>query len=807
MKSLKGKIAALLATVFVVQVGMSWWLYQDYTRNIETRGGPAIHQQGMARARDFLARSLSSLQMAQSEANRVLIQTAELFTYSDNILVLLRKGHTEPLQHLAERMMANTELDAILVRDGDGELLASATNLNTRWLTRIAMREALLQRRSKEHHPRPFLVHFPEGKTHSPLWVTSFEVRDPFGDLAGQILIARDSPQDRRNLDHSARLLGVEWARFFDGQLIDGFLKHPPAAGLPTPLPEYGGLSTWGPLLASCSQPSPDSLQLCAMMPRSREQAWENEIIAHFDQARQLLVIYLIGDVAFFLVVVTIAYLISRFYIIRPIRHNTALLHRLLAHHKPQTQTTDELALLNQAVIHTRNLTRERQALAAHAEFETYHDDITRLPNRRALNEFIADLEDHPAVQLGVVFLRVRNFGRVHDQFGYRHADQALVELANSLVENLANNWYVFYLGHDRFLLVAIGEADLGLATHELLVHLKHDLGRSPHRASGFLDLIGAHVNNRDFDTDLPTLFQYAAIALNQNFDSPDEVFAVNTEQIATFHRQLLMESYLAEALNEDELTLYYQPVCRSGDVTLCYFEVLLRWNNPVLGEVPPSSFIPVAEANGLIGAIGQWTIRRACAQLARWDKQEQTCGVHLSLNISPLQLGDPGLADMILETLSAASIAPQRLILEITESAALVLDNHALDNLDQLRAAGIRLAIDDFGEGYSSLGQLMRLHADTLKIDRQFVDAIATDDTAQTVIRGFIELARHLRMDIVAEGVENAHQLELLRQAGCPAIQGYLVSRPVPAETAIHWYRQAGGSPQQRPRQPRGDT
>jgi EAL domain-containing protein (putative c-di-GMP-specific phosphodiesterase class I)/GGDEF domain-containing protein len=526
-------------------------------------------------------------------------------------------------------------------------------------------------------------------------------------------------------------------------------------------------------------------------MPRSREQTWEVEALEHLGQAKHLLSTYLTGSAGFFFLAILITYLAANFYVVRPIRENTARLHRLLPHGNFPKANGDELALLHHVVTQTQELLREHQALSARVEFEAHHDDIARLPNRRALNDFIADLENHSAVEPGVVLLHIRNLDRIQDQFGYRQADQALLDLSSRLDDDLPDNWYVFYLGHNRFLLIALGEPDLGRVTRRLIDHIATDLNSSACPAAAFLDLEATYISNRDFNTDLSTLFQYAAITLHQTSDAPDRVFAVMPEQIASFHQQLLMETHLSRAVERSELYLHYQPICRSDDIGLRYFEVLLRWHNPALGAVSPVDFIPIAETKGLISDIGRWIFRQACAQLATWDAQAETRGIRLSINVSPLQIGDANLASSLLDTLAEFAIAPRRLILEITESAALSLSPQARSNLETLRKAGIQLAIDDFGEGYSSLGQLLRLNADVLKIDRQFVATIDRDDAARAVIRGFIELARNLGMDIVAEGVENARQLELLRKNGCPGVQGYLVSRPLPPDLAIRWYLQ----------------
>jgi EAL domain-containing protein (putative c-di-GMP-specific phosphodiesterase class I) len=209
-------------------------------------------------------------------------------------------------------------------------------------------------------------------------------------------------------------------------------------------------------------------------------------------------------------------------------------------------------------------------------------------------------------------------------------------------------------------------------------------------------------------------------------------------------------------------------------------FEALLRWHHPELGQVSPAKFIPIAEETGMLNKIGEWVLRTACHEAANWPAH-----IGIAVNVSPRQVQDASFLVTLMSALTQAQLEPSRLELEVTESVFLELTDKTQQVLQQIQSLGVRLAMDDFGTGYSSLGYLRRAEFDTLKIDQSFVQAIRADDPESTaIVRAVVALAGSLGMKTVAEGVATQEQLDLVRSLGCNIIQGYIFSRPVPAET-----------------------
>jgi EAL domain-containing protein (putative c-di-GMP-specific phosphodiesterase class I) len=247
---------------------------------------------------------------------------------------------------------------------------------------------------------------------------------------------------------------------------------------------------------------------------------------------------------------------------------------------------------------------------------------------------------------------------------------------------------------------------------------------------------------------------------------------------------RLTLETSLRRALERDEFLLYYQPQVDIRAQRLIGLEVLLRWRHPELGVVSPTQFIPVAEETGLIVPIGEWVLRSACAQARAWRAAGLAFG-SITVNLSGRQFADPALAARIGQVLSDTGLAAGLLELEITESVVMHDPQSAVHTLEQLNAMGIRIAIDDFGTGYSSLAYLKRYPIDTLKVDQSFVRDVTHDPNDASIVQAIIAMARSMQLRVVAEGVETEEQLTFLRTHGCEAVQGYLFSRPVPAEEA----------------------
>ncbi len=234
----------------------------------------------------------------------------------------------------------------------------------------------------------------------------------------------------------------------------------------------------------------------------------------------------------------------------------------------------------------------------------------------------------------------------------------------------------------------------------------------------------------------------------------------------------------LRAAIAAEELLLHYMPLASAADGRLRGFEALVRWRHPTRGLVPPLDFIPLAEDSGLIGQLGEWVLRRACADAADWPEP-----VRVAVNLSPRQLHHAELPVLVWDVLDASGLPPERLELEITETALFEDVVRALDNLRALKARGVRIAMDDFGTGFSSLATLQSFPFDKLKIDKSFVQAIHEDDRATAIVRAVLGLGHSLGMPVVAEGVETDRQLAFLRAEGCAEVQGYGIGRPVPLE------------------------
>jgi predicted signal transduction protein with EAL and GGDEF domain len=263
--------------------------------------------------------------------------------------------------------------------------------------------------------------------------------------------------------------------------------------------------------------------------------------------------------------------------------------------------------------------------------------------------------------------------------------------------------------------------------------------------------------------------------------------FDANSNQNAAM--QLTLESDMANAIEMDEFVLEYQPQCDAATGEMVAAEALIRWNHPEQGRLMPDSFIPVAEASGLVNALGDWVLRRACQQACKWDANGLP-PFRVSVNISSLQFNYGNLVDNVKAVLEEFELDPSRLELEITETALLEDADHVLDTVEALRILGVSLALDDFGTGYSSLSHLFWYKIDTLKIDRSFVSRIGEGDNASEIIAAVIAMSKRLEITVIAEGVETPEHERFLCEEGCNLLQGYGISRPATPEQLEAWIR-----------------
>ena len=310
---------------------------------------------------------------------------------------------------------------------------------------------------------------------------------------------------------------------------------------------------------------------------------------------------------------------------------------------------------------------------------------------------------------------------------------------------------------------------------------------------------IGISIFPRDGHS-VEELMQYADIAMYQaKQQGGGQWRAFDHSLLTALEERLEMESALRRAIGNGEMLVHYQPKMDAMNGCVLGAEALLRWDSPVFGRVPPDRFIPLAENLGLIGEIGRWVLREACREAARWPADRK---LHVAVNVSPHQFRSGRLVEEVQEALQASRLSPDRLELEITESLLLNDCSRPLETLASLRRHGIHLSLDDFGTGYSSLAYLKKFPLQTLKIDRSFIRDMNQDANARALVKAIISMARALELEIVAEGVEDAAQLEFLRAHGVRIIQGYFFSPPVSATTFRSLLARCSTKTDSRPRQ-----
>lgn len=408
------------------------------------------------------------------------------------------------------------------------------------------------------------------------------------------------------------------------------------------------------------------------------------------------------------------------------------------------------------------------------------HDGLTGLPNRRYFIDKLDRAVSRQATDFHtmVVFIDLDDFKMVNDTMGHPIGDD-LLRHTSKLLQDLFPDQMIARFGGDEFGLLVPGLpanadcASIARTIHEALNGAAEFGGRAMPLSASFGIAIGPADGN-----DGDTLLKNADLALyraKSEGKGAYHFFEASLDEEARRRRQ--MELDLRQTVSEGGFELYFQPLYSLSEERLKGFEALIRWNHPQRGFVGPAEFIPLAEETGLIVQIGEWVIREACAQAAQWPGE-----LSVAVNISPRQFGSAVLAQTIVQALSMAGLPPSRLELEITESIFIGNVEQTLSVLHGLRSLGVRIALDDFGTGYSSLSYLRSFPFDKLKIDQSFVRDLDTDASAHAIIRAITTLASALDIETLAEGVELASHMDVLRNEGCDMVQGYLISRPVPA-------------------------
>jgi diguanylate cyclase (GGDEF)-like protein/PAS domain S-box-containing protein len=424
----------------------------------------------------------------------------------------------------------------------------------------------------------------------------------------------------------------------------------------------------------------------------------------------------------------------------------------------------------------------ERKAAEAKIALLAHYDPLTNLPNRTLFRE---QLEKELSfvrrgAKLAVLYLDLDHFKNINDTLGHPCGDELLRSVAQRLRSCLRASDLIARLGGDEFAIVQTQLQDpteaavLAQRLREAVTEAAYDL----HGHQTTTDLsIGIALAPGD-GTEMDDLVKHADLALyGAKAEGRANYRYYEPEMNARMKQRRGLEVDLRSALANAEFELHYQPLInlQTGAVTGC--EALIRWNHPKRGMISPLDFIPVAEETGLISAIGDWVLRRACVEAMNWPDH-----IRIAVNVSPIQFRNPALALTVVSALAASGLPAHRLELEVTESVLMQNNDATLATLHQIRDLGVRISMDDFGTGYSSLSYLRSFPFDKIKIDRSFISDLSNGDDAVAIVHAILNLANSLKMTTTAEGVETADQQRLLRATGCNEMQGYLFSRPRPA-------------------------
>lgn len=499
-----------------------------------------------------------------------------------------------------------------------------------------------------------------------------------------------------------------------------------------------------------------------------------------WDVALRVLVTALIATLAG-----TAATLYALHYLLAPVKLTSAALHTYLntkALPELPTQFVDEAGTLMADTSQTLHKLDEL------IHYISNYDNLTGLPNRQLLGDRLHQTlsqPDHQQHLVSILLLGIDDFTDMSHALDHETSQLLLRAVAQRLTTCLSSSDLLAHLSKDEF---AIARIDI--TSFESLVNLAQLLIKElakPFSLNGhsihITISIGITLANPDGVNGVEQLLQQAHMALYQAKQNGRSQYQFYSPEInAQLQERLTLENELHGALERNEMLVYYQPLIdlRSRQVTA--IEALVRWQHPTRGFVSPATFIPIAEANGLIVPLGEWVLKTACAQNRAW----QLAGlppIRMSVNLSARQFEQPNLVSVVRQILEETQLDAAYLELEVTESFLMTDIQHSVTTLNQLRELGISLALDDFGTGYSSLNYLKRFPVNMLKIDRSFVQDVMSNPDSAAVTDAIIALAKSLRLSITAEGVETQEQLDYLQTRGCHEGQGFYFSRPAPAE------------------------
>ncbi len=417
-------------------------------------------------------------------------------------------------------------------------------------------------------------------------------------------------------------------------------------------------------------------------------------------------------------------------------------------------------------------------------------DTLTALPNRYWLNHFMpAALANaqRRGTALALLFIDLDEFKYVNDTLGHAVGDELLQVAASRLTSLLRPTDHVVRFGGDEFIVI-LNPLDTDKQVTDVAERILAAFA-APFSVADEEQLVGASIGVSIFPRDggdAATLIRHGDIAMYSAKSDGKNQYRFYTQSLEkTSKARTLLKHSLIEALNKDQLVLYYQPRVNTQTGELCSMEALVRWIHPTLGLIPPLEFIPLAESSGLILRLGQLVMAKACAQLHAWRGLNIPL-VPISINVSPKQFAQGSIHRQLAAQLEKYAIPPCLLEVEITESAMMGDQAEIIAELSAIRDLGVKLHVDDFGTGYSSLSQLQKLRMDVLKVDKAFTSELGNSKEGEVFFQAIVSMAHALGMSVVAEGVETVAQLRILQALSCNEVQGYLIARPMPPQDMI---------------------
>lgn len=410
------------------------------------------------------------------------------------------------------------------------------------------------------------------------------------------------------------------------------------------------------------------------------------------------------------------------------------------------------------------------------------HDPLTGMPNRTSFKDRL-DLElsrsRREGTKVAIACVDLNRFKEINDSRGHAAGDEMLCILADRMQTNQQSGEYVARLGGDEFAAIKSYRQNSELQDY---ANRLMEIFEQPFILNGIETTAGASIGVAiypDHATSRQQLINNADLAMfHAKANFMEEVCYYHDRIGNAVRERRLLADALQKAIAEGGLSVHYQPQTYLENGRVCGYEALLRWQHPQLGNIPPVTFIPIAEENGLIISLGEWVLRQACKDAVAWPSMTR-----VAVNISAVQLMDPNLPQQVHQILLETGLPPKRLELELTETAVVKDKVRSLHSIRQIKDLGVNIALDDFGSGYSSLETLRTFHFDKIKLDRTFVEGMQQDSQSKAIIRAVLALGKSLNIPVLAEGIETSEQMIMLRNEGCNEGQGYLLGRPAPLD------------------------